>query len=71
MKKIGVSKQRHFKHDNYAYGNVMDEYFDWDTKWWKPIQQLDHISNVYKGAVAGGATGNAAGNASGSSASGC
>ena len=45
----------------------MDEYFDWDTKWCRPIQQLDLISNVYKGAVAGGTTRNTAGNASGSS----
>ena len=44
---------------------------DWGTKWCRPIQQLDRISNVYKGAVAGGATRNAEGKASGSSACGC
>lgn len=44
---------------------------DWGTKWCRPIQQLDRISNVYKGAVAGGAARKAAGNASGSSTCGC
>jgi len=66
-----VSKRRHFKHDNYAYGNVKGEHLGWGDKWRKPIQQLDRIPNVYKGAVAGGAARNAAGNASGSSTCGC
>ncbi|MEX2962242.1 RHS repeat-associated core domain-containing protein [Microbulbifer sp. TYP-18] len=62
-----VSKKRHYKHDPYAYGNVKGEHLNWGGKWSRPVQQLDRIPNVYKGAVAGGAVGNAAGSSLGSS----
>jgi RHS repeat-associated protein len=47
-----VAPQRHYYHDPYRYPRG---WRDLGPKWPAPIQQLDRIPNVYKGAAAGGA----------------
>ena len=48
-----VTRQRHYKHDKFAYGTYKAEHLNWGQKWNRPIQQLDRLPNVYKGAGLG------------------
>ncbi|MFV0477652.1 MAG: RHS repeat-associated core domain-containing protein [Parahaliea sp.] len=47
-----VTPNRHYKHDPYRYPRRNQRSGE---KWPAPMQQLDRIPNVYKGAAAGGA----------------
>jgi RHS repeat-associated protein len=57
-----VSPQRHYYHDPFRYPKGWK---DLGPKWPKPLQQLDRIPNVYKGAGVGGSLASTSANSRG------
>lgn len=52
-----VTRQRHYKHDNHAYGRYKGEHLQWGDKWPQWVQQIDRIPRVFTGTAAGAAAG--------------